>query len=144
MSKSNIAPKKGKPDILDLLRAANGQRVRFNKEQTQDNGNKTGGEENVVQKECPEVTDMKDLETELTSSQEDLPFPKKKTEFEKYLKSKEREKQIKQYKESMIKETRERRARARATLRVRDDQSEDELPATEVSSSPSKKVRFSI
>ncbi|ODQ60114.1 hypothetical protein WICANDRAFT_105119 [Wickerhamomyces anomalus NRRL Y-366-8] len=70
-----------------------------------------------------------------------VPLPRKKTEYEKYLKSKERDKQIRKYNEECIKEYREERAQMRARVRQR-DHSLDEQETVSIEASPSKKVRF--
>lgn len=74
---------------------------------------------------------------------DDTPLPKKKSPIEKYLKFKQREEQIKQYNESMIKETREERAIQRQKIREREKNSE-EADTDSIESSPSKKVRFRL
>jgi hypothetical protein len=75
---------------------------------------------------------------------EESSLPRKKTNIEKYMKSKQREEQIKNYNESMIKETREQRALQRARVRQRESNSDDEIETNSLDSSPSKKVRFKL
>lgn len=136
-------------DIRDLIRKALDEKHEKEDAKVEDDKEPNEGDHVIEEEEEKKVSIPKSLLKdspvgELDQEAEDsdgVPLPRKKTEYEKYLKSKERDKQIRKYNEECIKEYREERAQMRARVRQRDHSLEEQETAS-IEASPSKKVRF--